>query len=249
MAQKKSGYSQAAQNRIKNYTAKQSLQSARAVRRRRDNIIAIIAGSIAVVFAIGSITVLGAFAPTASPSPTTTATAEVPDKSLAENRQWTGTISINGSPIEISLDGEKAPQAVANFITLAKKGFYNGVTCHRLTTAGIYVLQCGDPKGDGTGGPGYAWGPIENAPPGNTYKFGTLAMARQGGNGDSMGSQFFIVYATSMIPADNAGGYTVFGQITKGGESLNPIIQGGVVDNGTDGKPNVATTINSIQVQ
>lgn len=199
------------------------------------------------VFGIGSVSVLGAI--TATPSPTAVAAATVPDKSVSENRSWTGTMSINGSPMTISLDGAKAPQAVANFVTLAKKGFYNGLTCHRLTTAGIYVLQCGDPKGDGTGGPGYSWGPIENAPPGNTYKSGILAMARQGGNGSSMGSQFFIVYSTSMIPADAAGGYSVFGSITRGGEVLNTIVKGGVAGGGTDGKPAVATTVNSIQVQ
>lgn len=248
MAKKKAGYSQAAQNRIKNYTAKQSLQSARQNRRRRDNLIATVAGTIAVVFGIGSISVIGGLTPTPTPSSSASEQAQVPDKSVAENREWTGTISINGNPLTVTLDGKKAPQAVANFVTLSKKGFYNGLSCHRLTTQGIYVLQCGDPKGDGTGGPGYSWGPIENAPPGDTYKFGTLAMARQGGNGNSMGSQFFIVYATSMIPSDAAGGYTVFGKITSGGEALNSIITGGVVGDGTDGQPKVAATINSIKV-
>lgn len=248
MAKNKNGYSKAASNRIKNYSAKQSLQGARSARRRKDNLIAIIAGAIAVVFGIGSVTVIGGLTPTPTPTATET-TKQVPDKALAEDRSWTGTVSINGSPLTVELDGKKAPQAVANFISLAKEGFYNGVTCHRLTTAGIYVLQCGDPNGDGTGGPGYTWGPIENAPPGDTYKFGTLAMARQGGNGESMGSQFFIVYATSMIPSDAAGGYTVFGKITAGGESLNSIITGGVADGSSDGKPAVATTINSIEVK
>ena len=131
-------------------------------------------------------------------------------------RVWSGTMNVAGSDLGIQLDGKSAPQAVANFITLAKQGFYNGLNCHRLTTEGIFVLQCGDPNGDGTGGPGYNWGPIENAPADNIYKTGVLAMARVGNDAGSMGSQFFIVYADSPIPADSVGGYTVFGKITKG---------------------------------
>lgn len=246
LAKNKSGYSSAAQNRIKNYSAKQSLQGARQLQRRKDNVIAVIASTVAIIFAIGSMTVIGLISPT--PSPSASVLARVPDKSLAENRQWTGTLQINDYDLGISLDGEKAPQAVANFVSLVKAGFYNGLSCHRLTTAGIYVLQCGDPNGDGTGGPGYNWGPIENAPADNTYKTGVLAMARRSGDANSMGSQFFIVYSTSQIPADAAGGYTVFGSITSNGVSLEPIITGGVVGDTSDGAPKVATTINSIQV-
>jgi peptidyl-prolyl cis-trans isomerase B (cyclophilin B) len=159
-------------------------------------------------------------------------------------------MKLNGSDLGLSLDGKAAPQAVANFITLAKKGFYNNVTCHRLTTAGIYVLQCGDPKGDGTGGPGYSFGPIENAPAGDLYKTGYLAMARQGGNGSSMGSQFFIVFKDSPIPSDAAGGYTVFGKITSGLNVVTAIAaKGSDNSNGQgDGHPKVATTIGSIKL-
>jgi peptidyl-prolyl cis-trans isomerase B (cyclophilin B) len=248
LAKNKTGYSKAAENRIKNFSAKQSLQGARSNRRRRDNLVAITASAIAVVFSIGSVTALGALAPT--PSPSVTANSEkVPDKSLAENRTWTGTISINNEPLTVELDGKKAPQAVANFVSLAKEGFFDEISCHRLTTEGIFVLQCGDPAGDGTGGPGYSWGPIENAPADDTYQTGTLAMARQGGNASSMGSQFFIVYNESVIPSDAAGGYTVFGKITGGVENLKPIIIGGVSDGSGDGKPALPTTINSIQVK
>ena len=67
-------------------------------------------------------------------------------------------------------------------ISLVQSGFYDGVTCHRLTNGGFYVLQCGDPTGDGTGGPGYSYGPIENAPADDVYPAGTIAMARAGGN-------------------------------------------------------------------
>jgi peptidyl-prolyl cis-trans isomerase B (cyclophilin B) len=169
---------------------------------------------------------------------------------LAERRIWSGTMQINGAALGISLSGKKAPQAVANFVTLAKKGFYQNVTCHRLTTAGIYVLQCGDPQGTGAGGPGYNWGPIENAPISNVYKTGVLAMARRMDNGSTMGSQFFIVYKDSNIPADLAGGYTVFGRVTSGLDVVQGIAaKGSDNSNGQgDGKPKVATTIGAIKL-
>jgi len=163
----------------------------------------------------------GATAPAAS-------SAAVPDPSLAQARTWTGGITLTQGEVGIELDGAAAPQAVANFVTLANKGFFDKTKCHRLTTEGIYVLQCGDPTGTGTGGPGYTWGPVENAPADNVYPAGTIAMARQGGNGSSMGSQFFIVYKDSTIPADSAGGYTVFGHVTSG----LPVVQA-IADAGT----------------
>mgnify|MGYP002129564633 CR=1 FL=1 len=148
-----------------------------------------------------------------------------------------------------SLDGAKAPQAVANFLSLAGNKFYNGVSCHRLTTAGIFVLQCGDPNGDGSGGPGYNWGPIENAPGDNVYQEGVLAMARVGGNASSMGSQFFIVYKDSTIPSDNVGGYTVFGKITSGLETVNKIASAGVSGGGSDGKPSLEAKLGAISLK
>jgi peptidyl-prolyl cis-trans isomerase B (cyclophilin B) len=166
--------------------------------------------------------------------------------SIAEGREWTGSIEVGGKKLEVSLDGSKAPQAVANFISLAAKKFYTDVSCHRITTEGIYVLQCGDPNGDGSGGPGYNWGPIENAPSDNIYKEGTLAMARVGGNASSMGSQFFIVYKDSTIPSDSVGGYTVFGKITKGLSGLDKIIKSGTQDGSSDGKPAIETKLGSI---
>jgi len=159
-------------------------------------------------------------------------TDEVPDPALAEDRDWTGTIATNCGEIEITLDGGAAPQAVASFIELSNEGFYDNTACHRLTTAGIFVLQCGDPTGLGNGGPGYSYGPIENAPEDDMYPAGTLAMARLGGDGDSMGSQFFITYEDSQIPSDAAGGYTVLGQVTAGLETVVKIAEGGLAANG-----------------
>lgn len=186
----------------------------------------------------------------------TTATPEasansdlVPSAALAEGREWSGTMTVGGKKLEVTLDGAKAPQAVANFISLASKNFYTDVSCHRITTAGIFVLQCGDPNGDGTGGPGYNWGPVENAPADDNYLEGYLAMARRGGDGASMGSQFFIVYKDSMIPSDAAGGYSVFGKITKGLSGLNKIIKAGTQDGSSDGQPATETKLGAITLK
>ena len=163
-------------------------------------------------------------------------------------------MKINKADLGITLYGEQAPQAVANFVDLINKGFYNQVSCHRLTTAGIYVLQCGDPNGDGSGGPGYSFGPIENVPEAKqgeqpTYLKGKLAMARVGNDGKSMGSQFFIVYEDSVIPSDSAGGYTVFGEVTTGLSGIDDIIKAGVKDGSGDGQPKVKTSVTSITVK
>ena len=144
----------------------------------------------------------------------------LPPTTLAGNRNWTGTLTLNDIPLGVDLDGAAAPQAVSSTIALTQKGFYDGLTCHRLTDGGFYVLQCGDPEGNGPGGPGYWYGPIENAPADDVYPAGTIAMARQGDNAYSMGSQFFIVYEDTTIPSDAAGGYTVLGKVTSGLDQL-----------------------------
>jgi len=189
------------------------------------------------------------YIPTPEPMPEVTPEMSVPDPALAENRTWTATMSTSQGTIELELFGAEAPQAVASFVYLARQGFFNDTPCHRLTTAGIFVLQCGDPTGLGTGGPGYNFGPIENAPADNMYLTGTLAMARRGGDGFSMGSQFFLVYEDSMIPADGAGGYTVFGRITSGLDILQAVADAGVAGGAGDGHPALPVTIEGVDVQ
>lgn len=188
-------------------------------------------------------------APTSSPSVTPSEGATAPDASVAQGRAWTGTITTSCGPIGVELDGAKAPKAVASFVSLAQSGFFSGTPCHRLTTAGIFVLQCGDPTGTGTGGPGYTFGPVENAPSDNVYPAGTIAMARQGGNGDSQGSQFFLVYKDSTIPSDSAGGYTVFGRITSGLDVVERVAEAGVGGGATDGNPTTPISIEQVTVQ
>lgn len=241
------------------YSKHQAELEAQSKAKSNDNRFAIIASAGAVLIALGLQFVYFQFGPghvptaatpqasaSTTPSPNS---AAVPAVSIAEDRLWNGTITVGGKKLSVLLDGKHAPQATANFIDLANKGFYNNVSCHRLTTSGIFVLQCGDPKGDGTGGPGYNFGPVENAPADNVYKTGALAMARRGGDGSSMGSQFFIVYKDSTIPSDAAGGYTVFGSITKGLNLLDPTIKAGTADGSGDGKPKVETVLGAISLK
>lgn len=177
-------------------------------------------------------------------------TGQAPDPSESENRLWEADMVIDGITVSLELDGVAAPQAVASFISLAAEGYFDETSCHRLVTAGIFVLQCGDPTGTGTGGPDYRFGPVENAPDDNIYPVGTLAMARVGGDGFSMGSQFFIVYDQSFIPADAAGGYTVFGRVTSGLDQLTEdIVSLGAVGGSSDGEPVADATISTITIR
>ncbi len=187
---------------------------------------------------------------TSEPSePAPAAEAVAPDAALSEFRTWTGTLALNDTELEVTLDGEKAPIAVASFLNLVETGYFEGTSCHRITTQGIFVLQCGDPTGTGMGGPGYSFGPVENAPADGFYPAGTLAMARVGNDGYSNGSQFFIVYQDSPISADAAGGYTVFGTIDGGLDYVQQLAASGAEGGAADGAPAVPAVIGAAQFQ
>lgn len=257
----------AAKKSIKSFEQKQNVVDHRIKVRAKDNRLAVLVTAAAFVVALVAQYSYFGFGPgvakdfcidfTQSPPPEVSGKPQpnkIPDASISECREWSGVMTINGSNMDFKLDGEAAPQAVANFIDLTNLDFYNGISCHRLTTSGIYVLQCGDPAGDGSGGPGYSFGPIENAPVAKegeqpVYKKGVLAMARQKNGPTTMGSQFFIVYEDSKIPDDGAGGYTVFGEVTAGLAGLDPIIAAGVKGGGGDGKPKVTTIIKKITIK
>lgn len=239
-------------NRAKTYEERKAAHERALLKKKRLQRSIIWSVSLVVIVAFG-VGIVAAVFPTAVPEPSPTSTesaATAPDPALSENRTWTGSMDVAGVPLTFELDGAVAPQAVASTVYLVNNGFYEGISCHRLTTEGIYVLQCGDPNGDGSGGPGYSYGPVENAPADDFYPAGTIAMARQGGNASSMGSQFFIVYEDSTIPSDQAGGYTVIGRITSGlPELISTVTSQGTENGGTDGRPKVPVTITSIAVK
>jgi peptidyl-prolyl cis-trans isomerase B (cyclophilin B) len=162
----------------------------------------------------------------------------------AAARPLTATIATNRGDIEVALATGAAPCATNSFRYLADEGYYDDSTCHRLTTDNIFVLQCGDPSGTGSGGPGYRFG-VENAPEDGVYPAGTLAMARTADPG-SNGSQFFVVYERTSLP--DPDGYTVFGQVTKGLDLVREVADAGVEGGGGDGAPAEPVTITSVSV-
>ena len=256
--------------KLENYQAKQALVEARGQRAKKDNKIFLLFAASALVVALAGQLAYFSFGPgqqddiaseaegaEAETSATESESPQeqeqngplVPAIALAEGRVWTGSMGMNDDELSFELDGDKAPQAVANFVSLAQENYFENLNCHRLVTSGIFVLQCGDPSGDGTGGPGYNWGPIENAPVADLYEEGVLAMARRGGDDYSMGSQFFIVYAESTIPSDAVGGYTVFGKITGGLDSVKAIAEAGTASGASDGSPSEEVRISAVSVE
>ena len=153
------------------------------------------------------------------------------------------TIVTNRGDVVIDLLNKWAPCTVNSFVYLAEHAFFNNTPCPRVTTSGIYVLQCGDPTGTGSGGPGYKFG-NENTT-GATYQAGTLAMANSGGS-DTNGSQFFIVYAHGSL----APSYSVFGIVVKGLDIVRNVAEAG--DNNSNpaggGEPNDKVTIESVKI-
>lgn len=167
-------------------------------------------------------------APQANPSPSKFDKA--PEGALPDAQDL--VLKTNCGTIEIRTEPKRAPKTVAAMLGLAQKGYFDKTPCHRLTTAGIFVLQCGDPTGAGTGSPGFTI-PDENLPgaDGNNYPAGTVAMANAGPG--TSGSQFFIVYKDTKLPAN----YTIWGKVTKGLKIVENVAAAGVMGGGTDGPP------------
>lgn len=244
------------ERRVRDYRARQAVHERRRRRQVRDSVIG---GVLAAVVLFGGIGVLSLVQPPAepaeTPAPTAVETEEptstVPDPSLAEERTWTGTLTLNGVALEVELDGAAAPQAVSAVLADTLSGYYDGKTCHRLTTSETFrVLQCGSVDGQGSGDPSYAYGPIENAPADDLYVEGTIAMARQSNNADSNGHQFFIVYGDTSIPSDSAGGYSVIGRVTSGLDDLQEsVIAAGTEGDVPDGPPAEPVTIDGFVLQ
>jgi len=190
--------------------------------------------------------------PTASPEPSPTSTEQpdaacapaldtrpddltwpkAPEDKVKPDTAYTMTLATNCGDIVIDTLPAEAPATVASMAFLTQEGYFDLTACHRLTTEGIFVLQCGDPAGNGTGGPGYSI-PDENLPAEGeaNYPAGTVAMANAGpGTG---GSQFFIVYEDTTLPS----GYTIWGTVAKGLDVVKGIAAAGVEGGGTDGPP------------
>jgi peptidyl-prolyl cis-trans isomerase B (cyclophilin B) len=162
------------------------------------------------------------------------------------------TLTTTAGEIEVALDEDEAPCTVRSMAYLAREGFFDDTTCHRLTTnEQLKVLQCGDPNGDGTGGPGYSI-PDElptalptDASGAITYERGVVAMANAGP--ETGGSQFFLVYGDSTLLPD----YTIFGTIDDAGLAvLDEVAAAGLtpVMSAQDGTPKKTVKVEEAQV-
>jgi peptidyl-prolyl cis-trans isomerase B (cyclophilin B) len=159
--------------------------------------------------------------------------------------QVAATMETTLGSFALSLDAAAAPCTVNSFVSLAQQGYYDDSPCHRLTTlaeSGIAVLQCGDPTGTGTGGPGYTYD--DELSGSESYGPGTLAMANRGPN--TNGSQFFIVYDDTPLPPD----YTVFGTVDQAGvDAITALAAKGTVPGeGGMTAPAEDVTISSVKV-
>lgn len=168
---------------------------------------------------------------------------EAPSEYLAK-KTYTLILGTNCGAIEIEADGVNAPATVSTIGFLANSQYYDATLCHRLTTSGIFVLQCGDPQGDGAGNPGFTFAD-ENLPTttGANYPKGTVAMANSGPN--TNGSQFFLVYADTTLPPN----YSIWGKITKGFEIVEKIANLGTATGEPDGSPLFPVEIRSARLQ
>lgn len=183
--------------------------------------------------------------PTAAPSPVPSPSsyASPADQGIDPAEPLTATLTTNCGTLTVALDAAGAPKTVNSFVFLARKGFFDATRCHRVTTSGLFVLQCGDPTATGGGTPGYTI-PLENAPKDEVYPAGTLAMARST-EPDSGGSQFFVVYKQTQLPSP---GYSVFGRVTKGLDVVTDDAAAGVTGGGDDGAPARAIGLTKVSI-
>lgn len=155
-----------------------------------------------------------------------------PPNAILKRLPKTITLETNCGDIVIQTLTRQAPVTVTVMATLAKNNYFKNTLCHRLTTEGIFVLQCGDPTATGSGGPEFRYRD-ENLPVAgeNNYPEGTVAMANSGPN--TNGSQFFLVYKNTTLGPN----YTIWGRIISGLDIVKYIAEGGVKNGGVDGAP------------
>jgi peptidyl-prolyl cis-trans isomerase B (cyclophilin B) len=151
------------------------------------------------------------------------------------------TLAFEEGDVEITMDRSAAPCAIASFESLVQQGYFDNTSCHRLVDSGNFLLQCGDPTGTGTGGPGYSF--ADELTGSEQYTTGTVAMANAGP--DTNGSQFFLVYRDSEILPN----YTVLGHFGEPGRIVLETIaaegQDGRNPDGS-GRPNNPAVIRSV---
>ncbi|OAB88817.1 peptidylprolyl isomerase [Janibacter melonis] len=161
---------------------------------------------------------------------------QAPPMCIDEAKTYTAVMTTDVGDVTFALDAKKAPTTVNNFVVLSRYGYYDGVPFHRVIPG--FMIQGGDPTGQGNGGPGYEF--EDELPAAGEYEIGSLAMANAGP--DTNGSQFFVVTGDSgvTLPPD----YSLFGKVTSGMETVREIEE----DGSADGSPGEQHTIDSITI-
>jgi cyclophilin family peptidyl-prolyl cis-trans isomerase len=173
-------------------------------------------------------------------SPKTVSFAKAPPNCIDPSKTYTATMKTSQGELTISLDPKIAPKTVNNFVFLARYHFFDGVTFHRIVPD--FVIQGGDPKGDGTGGPGYTI--PDELPQQGQYKIGSVVMANTG-QPNSGGSQFFIITGQQGVQLPPQ--YSLFGQVTAGIDTVQKIAALGV-PGAPNGTPKEKVTIDSVTI-
>jgi cyclophilin family peptidyl-prolyl cis-trans isomerase len=153
------------------------------------------------------------------------------------NKTYSAVMKTEAGTMTIELNAKQTPITVNNFVTLARKGFYNGTPFHRIIKG--FMIQGGDPTGTGRGGPGYQF---DDEPFEGEYTRGTIAMANAGP--DTNGSQFFIMHADYALPKN----YIIFGKVTEGLETIDTIATAETKPGGEGSAPVTPVKIESVEI-
>ena len=173
------------------------------------------------------------------PKNMTTPTNKYPFALVDSKKNYTATLDTTDGKIVIQLNADKTPVTVSNFVSLAKKNFYNNTIFHRVIKG--FMIQGGDPKGNGTGDPGYKF---NDEPFTGDYTRGTVAMANSGPN--TNGSQFFIMQADNQLPKN----YVIFGKVVEGMDVVDKIADAQVKPNsqGENSSPVNPVVVKSVTI-
>lgn len=176
---------------------------------------------------------------TAPPQPKIKQYSAPPEMVIDQNISYTAVLKTSVGDIKLELNAKETPITVNNFIFLAREGFYNNTVFHRVIKG--FMIQGGDPLGNGTGGPGYRF---NDEPFTGEYARGTVAMANSGP--DTNGSQFFIMHQDYELPKN----YVIFGKVTQGLEVVDKIAEAEVTmsPNNEASVPVNPVTVNSVQI-
>jgi len=166
--------------------------------------------------------------------------AKAPEMTIDKSKTYTATLKTEKGDILIALSADKTPITVNNFVTLAKKGFYNNTIFHRVIKG--FMIQGGDPDGNGTGGPGYRF---DDESFEGEYTRGIIAMANAGPN--TNGSQFFIMHQDYELPKN----YVIFGKVTSGLEVVDMIAETPVKEGvmGESSTPQTPVKVLSVEIE